>query len=45
MSADNLLTCVIVLIDLAVIYAGVRIVWWLFRKVISGTGKAWRGEV
>lgn len=44
MSADNLLTFVIVLIDLALAYAGIRLAWWAFRKVVSGTGKAWRGE-
>jgi hypothetical protein len=43
--ADALLTISVVLIDLALVYAGIRIVWWLFRKFVSGTGRAWRGEL
>jgi hypothetical protein len=44
MSPDNLLTFVIVMVNLAMAYAVIRLAWWAFRKFVSGTGKAWRGE-
>ncbi|MEY9506928.1 flagellar biogenesis protein FliO [Bradyrhizobium diazoefficiens] len=45
MSPDNVVTVLVMLANVALAIAAIRIVWWLFKRFVSGTGKAWRGEL
>jgi hypothetical protein len=44
MSIDGILTAIVMLANIALAIAAVRILWWLFKVFVRGTGKAWRGE-
>lgn len=41
---ENLILTGVVLLNLAAVILVVRIAWWAFKKVVRGTGQAWRGE-
>lgn len=42
--ADWMTILAFVAINGTLAYVAVRVAWWAFKKVIGGTGKAWRGE-
>jgi hypothetical protein len=44
MSPESTLTGIVMLVNVALALAAVRVAWWLFRSFVRGTGKAWRGE-